>query len=107
MQECVDLMMLLERMSERMPAIDVIEVATAASLTGDVTVLLQVDDDLHRGALGDADELRKITDAHVGCLGDREQDVRVVGEEGPGSPTWILRHAHSLATRLKMVVRIT
>jgi len=74
---------LLERVAQRVVEVDAITVPSALSLPADVAVLLEVADDLHRRALGDADELRDVAEPEVGCAGDREQHVGVVGEEGP------------------------
>jgi hypothetical protein len=82
-EECVNLVVLLQRVPQRVRAIDVIAVATTEPFSRDVSAGLEIVDDLHRRSLGDPNELGEVTDANIGGRSDNQQDMRVVGEEGP------------------------
>ncbi|MEH3055355.1 MAG: hypothetical protein PGN13_15355 [Patulibacter minatonensis] len=60
------------------------------TLAIEVVGLDEVGHDPLRRALGDPDALGDVAHADVGIAGDADDDVRVVGQEGP------LRHAFSL-----------
>lgn len=82
-EERVDLVVLLERMSQRVRPIDVVAVAAAESLSGDVSAGFQIVDDLHRRSFGDTHEQCEVADPDVGRRRDGKQHVGVVGEERP------------------------
>src|SRR5512139_2522956 len=70
-------------MPEAAGAYDGVAVATADPLLDDVPRLLELPDDLLDGALGYADPLGDVPEPGVGGRGEADEDVSVVGQEGP------------------------
>jgi hypothetical protein len=89
--------MLLERMTQMEPVVDGVVVAAAPSFATHISGAFQVDDDLHRGAFGDADQVGDLAESEIRGAGDGEQDVGMVREERPGAVRSILGHISSIA----------
>ena len=65
-------------------AVDGVVVASSDADCLDVPGFDQVGDDALGCAFGDADALGDVAEPDVVCLGEAEEDLGVVGEEGPG-----------------------
>jgi hypothetical protein len=60
-----------------------VDVAAPDAATVQVALRFQVGDDRLHGPLGDPDPRRDVAQPTVRVAGDREEDVGVVGQEGP------------------------
>lgn len=89
--------MLLEWVTQMEPVVDGVVVAATSSFATHISGVFQVDDDLHRGALGDADQIGDLAESKIRGTGDGEQHVGMVREERPGAVGSILGHPHSIA----------
>ena len=65
------------------PSVDEIAVSSSDPFARDVAALDQITHDPLRRSLGDPDHFRNVTQPHIRVSGDREQDLRVVGDEPP------------------------
>ena len=74
--------------AHRCPAVDEVVVAAADAAAIDDLCLDEVGDDSLRGPLGDSDLERDLPERGVDVLGDADQHLRVVRQEGPGS--WVI-----------------
>ena len=74
---------LLDGVTERKVAVDFIGGPPALALAREVARILELREDALHGPLGDAHRRGEIADARRRVLCDAEQDVGVVGEEGP------------------------
>ena len=72
-----------ERMPQRQLAVDHVVVAPAVAFAVDDAGVLEFADDPLHGALGDAHPLGHLADADVRFLGQAQEHVAVVAEEGP------------------------
>lgn len=78
--------MRLDGMSEGRFGIDLIAVAASDSFTRDEAAFFEVSDDsLHR-SFSDPNSHRDFSEHHFRVLGEQDEDVGVVGEEGPLGP---------------------
>jgi hypothetical protein len=59
-------------------------IATPSAFAGHVAPLDEVGDDPLSRVFGDSDGLSYVAQAHVAVTSDREQHLRVVGDERPG-----------------------
>ncbi len=98
-EKSANVMMFFQRVTERVAVLNVVAVAAAFAFTGDVAAIFEVVDYLHGGSFCHPDELGEVSDAQVGCLCDRQEHVRVVGEEGPGTLCGFSCHAPILPNR--------
>ena len=71
-----------------------ISTSATVALAFEVARLLQLRDDALRRTLGDADQVRHLTQPHIGVLGDAQEHVRVIGEEGPLGHASIVHRRH-------------
>ena len=69
------------------PAVDEVVVAAADAAAIDDPCLGEVSDDSLGGPLGDSDLDRDLPERDVDVLGDADEHLRVVGQEGPRS--WV------------------
>ena len=76
-------MMLFGRVSEGPFGMDAVVVAAAFSACLDVAGFHEVSNDALSGSFGNAHAFCDVANTQVGFSGNGEQDVRVVGEEGP------------------------
>jgi hypothetical protein len=83
LEELTDLVMYLCRVPQRLRRIDPVVVAPALADDLEVAGRLEFGDDALDRSFGDADALGNVPYAEVWLGGDREQDMSVVGEEGP------------------------
>ena len=97
-EEIADGVFALDGMAEWNLWMDLVPVAPANPGSSDVTLRNQVSDDALRGPLGDADPSGDVTTADASVLGDADEHVPVVGQEGPRRPRRSL--AHRSASRL-------
>lgn len=84
-EELTDLMVLFGRVAERLFGVDAVVVAAAFAARLDVAGFHEVSDDALGGPFGDTHAFCDVADAQVGFSGNGEQDVCVVGEEGPAN----------------------
>jgi hypothetical protein len=70
-------------MPEMQVRVNFVGVASADPVLGEVAGGLEFGDDLLRRAFGDADLVGDIPQPEIEVLGEEQQDVAVVGEEGP------------------------
>ena len=96
LEQLVDVVVVFEGMPKVMVRVDDVSVPTPFANAGDVPVGLEVGDDLHRGAFGDADEIGNVPDPEIRGSGDGQQHVGVVGEERPGTSFRLRCHARML-----------
>lgn len=68
---------------ERFRVVDLVDGATSPTLTGHIAVLGELADDALYRALGEADLDSDISHANLGISREAEEDVGVVGDEGP------------------------
>lgn len=80
-----DLVVLLQGVPERLVLGNGVVVAPTTPLPQQVAVDLEVDHDLHGGPLGDTDEVGDLAEPEIRCLGDGQEHMGVVGQEGPGA----------------------
>ena len=82
-EELADLVVLLEGVAERAFWVEHVVIASTDLFAADVTRFLEIRHDADGGPLGDADQVGDVAQAQVGVLGDRQEDVSVVGQERP------------------------
>ncbi len=82
-EEFADGVGLFDGVAQRPLGVDFVHVPPAHALPGDVAGLYQVAHDALGGSLGDAHPLGDFAQAYARVTRDAEQDVAVVGEEGP------------------------
>ena len=85
MEQLRDLVVFLERVPEMQVLGNGVVVAPSPALPAEIAVEFEVHHDLHGGPFGDADEVGDLAQAEVRCLGDGEEHMGVVGEEGPAT----------------------
>jgi hypothetical protein len=74
---------LLEWVTQRNIAVYFVTITTAFLCAGDVPSIDKVANDRLGGALGNADKFSDVSGAKVRIAGEADQDVTVIGEEGP------------------------
>ena len=82
-EERSDLEVILEGVAEGEVRMDLISVSAADLLVGQVARLLEFGHDPLGGSLGDPDLCCDLAHQDIRVLLDAQQDVRVVGQEGP------------------------
>jgi hypothetical protein len=83
-EEAVDFDSLLGGVAHVRVGVDSVVVSSSLSLAVDVAGFDEVGEDALGGSFGDSDSFGDVPQPDVGVLGDSEQDLCVVGEEGPG-----------------------
>lgn len=83
-----------KRMPKRLPAIEYVPVPAADAGATEIARVDELADDALDGALGDANLVRDFTQPGIRIAGEADQDVSVVGEEGP-----VTRHGLSVSAR--------
>ena len=83
-------------MAQRLAAVDPVPVAPALLANLDVTGLLQVLDDLLHGALGDANLYSDVAQPYMWIVGDADEHMTMVTEQGPGAAIFHKNRAVSL-----------
>ena len=76
--------MSLDRVPKRQIGSDLVAIPTTMANPLDVSSFLQLGDDPLNGALGDAYEVSDVAHPHLRLPRNAQEDVRVVGEKGPG-----------------------
>ena len=84
-EEWPDLEVGLGGVAHRCAAVDEVVVAAANAAALDDLFRDEVSDDSLRGPLGDSDLDRDVPERDVDVLGDAQEHLCVVGQEGPGS----------------------
>jgi hypothetical protein len=87
-EEWPDLVVGLGGVAHCCPAVDEVVVAAADTATIDDPCLDEISDDSLRGPLGDSDLDGDLSERGVDVLGDADEHLRVVRQEGPGS--WVI-----------------
>lgn len=82
-QEFTDREVPLAEPAQRAMEVNAISIATPDSLRLDVAGIMEVGDDLPRGALGDSDSLRNLEAGAFWPSADNGQDQSVIGEKAP------------------------
>lgn len=75
--------MRFDRVSEWKISSDVVVVLSADFLAGKEAILFQIGNDALYGSFGDTDGGGDFSEDHIGLFGQEDQDVGMVGEEGP------------------------
>lgn len=75
--------MRLDAVTQRQVLVDDVQVATSASVPGDVPRLFQLGDDPLDRSLGDADGFSHIAKPDLWVLRHAEEHVRVIGQKRP------------------------
>ncbi len=73
----------LERVAERLVPVERVGVAATLPTAGEVAALDQLADDPLGRSFGDADLAGQVPHPHVGVAVQQDENVRVVGQEGP------------------------
>ena len=82
-EQVVDAPMTLNRVAQRMMTMHDVRVSPAVALTGDKAGGLELGHDpLHR-TLRDPDPVRDVAETDLRILGEAEENVGVIGQEGP------------------------
>lgn len=84
LEQRADLQTELGRVSHRVLLVDGVAVAAPDALGLHVAGFDELGEDALGRAFGDADALGHVTEPDLGVLGDAQEDLGVVGEEGPG-----------------------
>ena len=74
----------LRRVSHGMFAVDAVAVASSGTDGFHVAGFDEVGEDALGCALSDTDVLGDVAEPDIGCLGKAQENLGVVGEEGPG-----------------------
>ena len=77
------MVVLLSWVAERLFGVDAVVVAAAFTARLDIARVHEVSDDALGGPFGNAHPFCHVANTQIGFSGNGEQDVRVVGEEGP------------------------
>ncbi len=87
----------VEWMPQRHLGVEPIAVAAAFAFSFEVAGVFELGDDALCGTFGDPHLRRDVANAHVGVLGDAQQDVCVIRQEGP------LSHLQMLAQHPRVI----
>jgi hypothetical protein len=85
LEQIADLPLLDQGMTQRQVGEHLVVVAPALALAPHVALFDQLGEDLVGAALGDADRVGDVAQAHPGVVCDAEENVGVVGEEVPAA----------------------
>ena len=79
-----DVFVSLDRVPKRQIGSHLVAIPPTMATPLEVPSFLQLGDDPLNGALGDADEVSDVAHPHLRLPRNAQQDVRVVGQKGPG-----------------------
>ena len=101
-------MVSLKWVSQRTIGDDLVSISSSYARSSDVAIRNEVGDDRLRCSFGNANSLSDISTSDLGVVGETDEDVTVIGEEGP-SRAFILRcrgrFLHSIDRRSKLLAK--